>query len=184
MAPVAARPASCRLGLVPIMLVCAIASCLTPAPARGATASAQATVNVVSSLRITKNQDLSFGTVVPSGSGGTVVLAPAGARTVSGGVSFSLADVGRQAKFTVTGDSNATYAISLPASITIQKNLLSGLLTGPGSMVVDGFTSDPAGTGQLVSGTQVLQIGATLHVAANQVPGAYSGLFNVTVEYN
>ena len=52
-------------------------------------------------------------------------------------------------------------------------------------MTAGTFTSNPSGTGALTSGTQDIAVGATLTVAAGQVPGVYtSGNFNVTVNYN
>ena len=52
-------------------------------------------------------------------------------------------------------------------------------------MTAGSFTSNPSGTGTLSSGTQNISVGATLTVAAGQVPGVYtSGNFSVTVNYN
>ena len=48
------------------------------------------------------------------------------------------------------------------------------------------FTSTPSATGALTAGTQTLNVGATLNVAAAQASGIYvSGTpFTVTVVYN
>jgi len=53
-------------------------------------------------------------------------------------------------------------------------------------MTIDAFTSNPSGTGALTAGSQVLTVGATLNVGANQVTGAYTNAtgFDVTVNYN
>jgi hypothetical protein len=51
-------------------------------------------------------------------------------------------------------------------------------------MAVSTFTSNPSGTGTLTSGAQTLAVGATLTTVASQVSGAYTGTYNVTVEYN
>ena len=52
-------------------------------------------------------------------------------------------------------------------------------------MTATTFTSDPSGTGTLTGGTQTLNVGATLNVAAAQPAGTYvSGAFDVTVNYN
>jgi hypothetical protein len=83
------------------------------------------------------------------------------------------------ASFTVTGEGNSTYSITLPSSAIT--------LTSPsGTMSVQNFVSTPSNTGTLSSGTQEIKVGATLNVSAAQAAGTYtnaSGLF-VTVNYN
>lgn len=127
-------------------------------------------------LAIQKVYNLQFGSVAAGSIDGTVVMSPAGVRTASGGVTLSNVNHGTAASFSVTGDSNATYAITLPASVVLSN--------GSNTMVVDTFTSEPSGTGQLSSGSQTLRVGATLHVAADQAPGSYEGTFEVSVSYN
>jgi hypothetical protein len=52
-------------------------------------------------------------------------------------------------------------------------------------MEVDQFTSLPSETGRLDNGgRQTLFVGGTLNVNANQLYGDYTGILNVTVEYN
>ena len=54
-------------------------------------------------------------------------------------------------------------------------------------MTVDNFVSNPSGTGLLsASGSQTVNVGATLNVAANQVAGTYENTtdLKVTVNYN
>lgn len=121
---------------------------------------------------------LQFGQLVASASAGTVVLAPNGTATASGGVILGNAAGRAAASFTVTGNANATYAITLPStSVT--------LASGTDSMTLDSFTSNPSGTGMLSSGgSQALTVGATLHLGANQPAGSYSGSFSVVVVYN
>jgi len=83
------------------------------------------------------------------------------------------------ATFTVGGEPNATYAITLPDDVTVT-------LTGAGDpMAVTDFVSSPVGTGTLSGGgLQTLYVGATLNVGAAQVAGVYTGTFDVTVTYN
>jgi len=122
---------------------------------------------------------MDFGTIAESGAG-TVVLATDGSRSVTGGVSTLASGPGTAADFIVTGEPSATYAITLPASVS---------LTGPGpAMTADTFVSSPTPTGTLSAGpgTETILVGATLNVAAGQTAGAYTtaGTFNVTVNYN
>jgi hypothetical protein len=140
-------------------------------------AQASATANIVSSISISKTVDLQFGNVVSSTGASTVILSTAGVRTGTailgnGGTGATAAS------FAVTGDTTSSYAITLPSSAT--------LTTTPGAetMTVDGFNSNPTGTGILTSGSQNLLVGATLNVGAGQVAGAYAGTFNVSVAHN
>lgn len=143
-------------------------------------ANASVTVNLITPIAITKTVDMNFGNVAVSGTGGTVVLAPAGTRTSTGGVTLPVvAGTVTAASFTVTGLATYTFSISLPSSpITIT--------SGGNNMTVGTFTSDPATTGTLSGGTATLNVGATLTVGASQAAGTYtSGTpFTVTVNYN
>ena len=106
-------------------------------------------------------------------------MTPSGARTTSGNVVTLSADPGQAAQFLVSGDPSTTYAITLPVDGTVV------LSNGAIDMPVSGFVSDPAANGVLPgSGSQLLSVGATLHVAAGQPAGSYSGSFSVTVNYN
>jgi Domain of unknown function (DUF4402) len=127
-------------------------------------------------ISVVKNADMGFGSLGTSASPGTAVLnATTGVVTVTGGV-VNLGGTQTAASFTVSvpPPGNPSYTIVLPTSVT---------LTGPGAatMSVDTFTSNPAccaGFGR----SQTVTVGATLHVAANQAGGDYSGtaLFVVT----
>lgn len=147
---------------------------------QAATASANATATVVTPISITKQADLQFGKFIAGGSGGTVVITPAGSRSATAGVTlYAPGSVQTAAAFNVTGDGSSTYAITLPADGTI--TLSDG---ASNTMAVSSFTSNPSGTGTLTAGNQTLDVGATLVVAANQAAGSYTGSFNVSVDYN
>jgi hypothetical protein len=147
-----------------------------------ATASSNATI--VAPISMTKNVDMNFGTAaVSTGTGGRVILAPAGTRTTAGGGGVTLpSSTGTvtAASFTVAGAPGYTYSISLPSSAVI---------TGPGAatMTVNSFTSIPSATGTLsAGGTQSLNVGATLNISPAQVAGTYTNAtaVPVTVNYN
>ena len=146
-----------------------------------ATASASATI--VTPISIAKTADLDFGNVAVNASqNGSVVLAPAGTRTATGGVTLpATAGAPAAASFTVSGEASYTYAITLPsAPITLADN-------NSNSMSAGAFTSSPSATGTLsASGSQTLTVGATLEVTAGQAAGTYSTAnnFEVTVNYN
>lgn len=146
-----------------------------------ATATATATANILTAISISKTVDMNFGNVaVSAGSGGTVVLDPAGTRTATGGVTLpATTGTVTAASFTVTGEGSYTYAITLPAEA-------HSIASGANTMTVSSFTSTPSGTGTLSSGTQTLTVGATLNVSAAQATGLYVSAvgFSVTVNYN
>jgi hypothetical protein len=146
------------------------------------TASASATATIVAPIAITKTVDMNFGNIAVSTSAGTVVLAPAGTRTNTGGVSFP-ASTGTvaAASFNVTGEGSYTYAITLPSG-----NYTITRVSSSETMTVNTFVSNPSGTGTLTSGSQTLNVGATLNVSGSQVAGEYTNAtgFDVTVNYN
>jgi hypothetical protein len=167
-----------RIKLTAITLLLAGFSTATFAQA---TATATATATIVTPISITKTVDMNFGNVaVQTGTGGTVVMTPAGVRSTTGGVTLpSTIGTVAAASFTVNGQGAYTYAITLPSTALT-------LTSGANTMTATVFTSTPSATGALTAGTQTLNVGATLNVAAAQPAGVYvSGTpFNVTVNYN
>ena len=150
--------------------------------ALGAKASSSATANIVTPIAITKVADLLFGNVaVDAATGGTVVLEPNGNRTVTLGVTLpATAGTHNPASFTVGGTAGYTYYVTLPIAGT---NLQMTHGTSD-HMTIGTFTSSHASTDNV--GTQVLTVGATLNVGANQAAGMYTidAPFYVTVNYN
>jgi len=150
-------------------------------------ATSPATATIIAPIAIANTVVLDFGAAVASAAIGTVTMAPDNTRTAGGGVTLHPSDVGSAAVFTVTGQPNFNYSITLPAGAT---TITDG---GVNSMTVTNWTSNPAaGNNGVLDGTgnQVLAVGARLNVSANQVPGAYSsqsaggsGPFTVTVNY-
>ena len=144
-------------------------------------ATATASATIVTPIAIANATDMDFGNVAVSASLGTVVIAPAGARSVTGGVTLpAVTGTVTAASFDVTGQANFTYSISLPAAATT-------IASGANTMTVDNWTSSPTPTGTLDgTGAQTLSVGATLNVAAGQAAGAYTSAapFTVTVNYN
>ncbi|MDB5196289.1 MAG: YapH protein [Flaviaesturariibacter sp.] len=125
---------------------------------------------------------MDFGNIVAGSMPGSITLAPAGNRTSTNGASLpSNAGTISVASFKVSGEFNYSYTITLPQTVVLSRQ------AGNETMLVDGFQSFPSGTGTLnASGSQVLNIGATLHTDANQPTGHYTTLspFEVVVNYN
>ena len=146
-----------------------------------AQASASATVTtratVIDPIKIDKTVDLDFGNVVSAYNPGSVILSPDGSR-VAYGVQISNSFPGNvnPAEAVVTHGNN-NYSITLPESFTLYN------LDNPDQkVIIDQFTVQP----EEGAVTDIIKIGATLNLKANQLSGFYtnSSGFNVTVSYN
>ena len=152
-------------------------------------APATASVNILSPLSINEGTAMNFGNVVSSSALGTVVLAPGGARTVTGGAgTMGQAGTVTAASFAVKGQARATYSVGLP--VLPVWLIADGL---PLAMAVTTFTSSLTAeneitgqwSGQLnTAGTGTFNVGATLNVLPNQASGLYTGTYSVLIAYN
>jgi hypothetical protein len=151
-----------------------------------ASTTANSSANIILPITVLKTADLSFGNIAVGATGGTVIMTPLAARSITGQV--KLPDVKgtvTAASFTIGGEGASAYTITLPSSSIIYT---SG---NAQQMTIDAYTSSlgvsnigaisgSAGT----TGTQVVTVGATLNVSDAQTAGSYSGTFAVTVNYN
>lgn len=167
--------------LVNVFLISVVLMALSLSVQAQVSATATASATIVTPIAIANAADMDFGNVAVSAALGTVVLDPAGARSVTGGATLpAVTGTVTAASFDVTGQANFTYSITLPGAATT-------ITSGANTMTVDNWTSTPTPTGTLdAGGAQTLSVGATLNVAAGQASGAYiSGTpFTVTVNYN
>lgn len=142
------------------------------------TATVNSTAIIVEPIEITKNVDLHFGNVISSYNPGTLILSPEGNRTAYG-VQLSPANPGQvSAAEAIVKHGNYNYSILLPDNFTLYNE------NNPNQvLIIDRFTVMPAVTGESID---ILKIGATLNLEANQSSGIYtnSSGFNVTVTYN
>lgn len=138
-------------------------------------ASSTATANVLAPMAILEVVALDFGDISVDANPGTVqVVVADGTRAVTGGASISVSDAGNRGSYTVTGAGNRTYSISIPDTTLI----------GGGAPMPVTFTHDAGGTPTLTTGADAFLVGGTIAIAGSQVPGAYSGTYTVTVNYN
>jgi hypothetical protein len=146
----------------------------TPLAAQNS-ASANVTATVQQPITVTKNSDLSFGSVFP-------------------GLDKSIAvTAGGAAKFTVSGQSSTpvNLTFSLPSTITSSGNSMTvGTWVGhfSGTDQTTGgtsFTPSASATAATLSGTGALfvYIGATVQPTVSQASGSYSGSMTMTVVY-
>jgi hypothetical protein len=166
--------------LVALLLVGFSANAIAANPSVSKTATATAVI--VTPIGMTKTADLSFGNIVASAAGGTLVVSTSGGTTYTGVSAPSAAGTITAASFDVTGAAGMTYAITLPSTFTLSDGASH-------SMSVGTFT-DAAASGTLGTlsgtGTQTINLGATLTVGASQVAGTYTNAADctVTVNYN
>jgi hypothetical protein len=139
-------------------------------------ASASVTATVQQPITVTKNNDLSFGSVFP-------------------GVNKAIAVTdGGAAKFTVAGQANTpvNLTFTLPATIANGGNNLTinswtgqyNILDAPtGGTTFTPSTSATTATLSLVGGALYVYVGATAAPTASQAAGSYSGSMTMTVVY-
>ena len=149
-------------------------------------AQGEAEAIVLRPLSFFKVNDLDFGSIIASGTSGTVRLAPDGSRTRTGGVTLA-GNGGEPARFAGLGTPNRQVNISLGSN--------SIWITGPGNrMRVRDFEIGSTPTAILSTtptrfsiasalGNYNFPVGGTLEVGANQTPGDYSGTFTITLNY-
>lgn len=154
---------------------------LSPFAAGAQTASTTASVNIENyPLNIIKLRDLNFGSVIPSaGIDGTMTVSPSGTPSTTGGVIYRLNSGYEQASYAVSGVPAASFSVTVaPTTITLSSprgTLTVGniALNQATPIVLDGST-----------GMTYFTLGATLFVNSGQLPGNYTGTFDVTVAYN
>ena len=171
------------------LIIAALASAVATGALAQATSSqtTTSTGTIFQPIVLAKNSDLSFGTVVrPAASTGTVVIAAAdGARTLTGAGALitgpgSQATPGR-ATYTVTGEGGQAFSITVPANFNMTRvggsETLAVTLT---STATSGTLSGALGS----AGTLAFGVGGSIPLANTTATGAYTGTFQVTVQYN
>jgi Domain of unknown function (DUF4402) len=165
----------------------ALAAALVASPAMADTEVATAEITIVRPLSFVIDDNLDFGNVIRGTTAGTVVVAPNGARTSTGGVILANGGGHKAASFAGMGTNNQRVDVSLGSN--------SILIVGPGlPMRVHTFVIGSTPTAVLTTNPQrfrinsatgvfAFPIGATLDVAANQAPGKYTGTWNITLNY-
>jgi opacity protein-like surface antigen len=166
-----------------LLLAAAAAAITTPAVAApvAAPTPANGKALILIPLTLTKINDLSFGSVIPSSSSGVVTInATTGARTFAGGVTGVASAAGNRAYFGGAGTPNQQVIMTMnpPAQLTSTTNASDTIdvlaLTMDGSAI---RTIDP------VSHAFFVGIGGTVQIAADPPEGLYQAPFDVTANY-
>ncbi len=143
--------------------------------ANAATTSASMTLDIGTAFSIVKTSDLTFGSILLPGTNGTLVIAPDGTASATGGV-LAPGTGASAAGFSVTGPAGNAYTITLPAS--------SIITDGVTNLTVDAYTHDAGTTPTLDgAGEAAFNVGATVNVTAIATVGTYSGTFEVIADY-
>lgn len=157
-------------------MIAVIAAPAYAAPGNTATAAGDASARVVLPLTIVHDigSVLHFGTMT-AGTGGTVQVAIDGTGVATGNVNLLPSDNTTADSFTVSGESNRTFAI-----VTTD----SSVVDGANSMAFTTVPSTGATSALDAAGDLILTVGGELTVSDSQAAGFYTGTYDVTVTYN
>ena len=173
----------------PYAWLAALVACWAAAsPAQAATGTGEGRAVIIRPATLVNTGPLSFGNLISGPTPGTATVSPAGARSTTGGVT-PVGGTVSAAAFTAMNDSggwlNLLRIIRPTSPITLTR------VGGGATMTVDNFTLS-VGNGLFGSGWYFVPsntvftftVGGRLSVAANQMPGTYTGTFEITVDYN
>lgn len=136
------------------------------------TASANATVNIVSPLQLVNNTGLDFGTIVGPFAGQVVHVDTTGARNCAG---LTCSGSPTAAAFTLTGTAGQAVTLTIPNSVTLN--------SGANTLNVDLSGDKPANPTLDATGKATFAVGGKLTIPAGTVDGVYSNTFDVTANY-
>jgi hypothetical protein len=175
-----------RLNYLSISLVCLLlitggnvtAQVTPPVNANG-----QIFAEIVSVYSASQTSQMNFGKFSPGPQGGQIILTPESTISVMGSVYKGIGNH-NSASFYLTGDVDATYSISLPASPVVLTHVSDAK-----TMLVEGWVSIPSpsiGAGKLQKGFQVVYVGATLKVGTpyDNPVGIYTGSYSITFDFD
>ena len=163
-------------------MACALAAFTGPAFAAPSSASmsGSAQASILTPLAIVPVNTLSFGQLTRPTAAGTVVMAPSGTITTTGGVSTSTAIAQTTTRgpgtFLLVGEAGRLFTIDLPTVAILRQGTRNMRLSAFRSSWTPGDVFSP-------TRTYVLSVGATLNVGGNQTIGTYTGTYAVTVTY-
>lgn len=141
---------------------------------------------IVTPLSFQEVESLHFGSILASNAAGTVTIAPNGTRTRTGGITLA-GGTPHPANFAGMGSPNQRVDISLGANAiwiygTGVRMRVRNFIIGSTPTAV--LTTTPRRFRiASVNGIFNFPVGATLDVGASQLPGIYTGTWNITLNY-
>lgn len=148
---------------------------LTVPCAQANTATGQAHAEIVRSIELSETQAMNFGKIALNGGAADIVKLNTNGSISSSSANLISGSTVQNAIFSTNGSPNSVVSVSFE----------DGFLTGAGSAIsLKNFTHN-AGATPTLSGAGILTfaVGADLHINENQDTGAYSGTYQVTVNY-
>lgn len=140
---------------------------------------ATGTANIILPVTVAKLNDMDFGCITVTTAGTAILDSTTGAVTTTGGVLFA-GCLPHAAQFAAVSPSKTVVQIKLP-----NKGTTLTRVGGTETMTLDTWTMNGTQTRNVVAHEELaFQVGATLHVNANQTEGTYTGTFDVTLNYN
>lgn len=138
---------------------------------------------IISVFSATETSQMNFGRFTPGYQGGEIILTPESTISVLGSVQAGLG-MHNAASFSITGDPNASFTVSLPDEPVVLKHVSTAK-----TMIIDEWMSTPnpgTGAGILFNGEQIVYVGATLKVGSleDNPVGTYAGTYTVTFDFN
>jgi hypothetical protein len=170
----------------PILLAAAFAALFVPAAAVasppqqfGPDKNSTGAAKIILPAQITKLYDMDFGFVTVTGAGTAIVDSNTGNVTTTGGVLFA-GGLPHAALFEAVSPSKTVVHVRLP-----NKGVNLTRVGGTETITLDSWTMNGSATRNVTAHeTFQFAVGGTIHVAANQVEGTYTGTFAVTIDYN
>lgn len=156
----------------------AIVACLSSAPALAGTATAKAGAITLRKLSILNLSDLDFATNIAGTAAGTVTIDPEDDTRANTGGTIAAGGAPQAAKFYTYGGPLQNLQVNRGALPVLTR------VGGGATMNVTGLTlNGPVLRFLNAAGLLDLRVGGTLAVGANQLPGAYTGTFQIIVTY-
>lgn len=143
-----------------------------------ATASFTASVTIVEPLKVKTLSNLNF-SEVRAGTGGVVTLTSDGSREGFGGVEFGEGINTSPASFTISGTPGTMVNLQLPQGEFLLTN-------GEQTITIKDFTSNWSRINRLKEEQNILKIGASIVVDAEQEPGNYTTIqpLEIIIDYD
>ena len=144
-----------------------------------ANATGNASANIVTPLSVVETTAMNFGSISPDSLVATTVVLDEVTGVAASTDGAGVLGGSNAGVFTVSGSGALAIAVTYSAGDVLSCDTPGCVFP---DMPIGTFTDDAATN--LVGGSEVFNVGATLSVGANQGVDTYSGTFTVTVNYN
>jgi spore coat protein U-like protein len=176
---------------------CAVLALAALVPVRALaqdTATATIQTAILDAGSIAKIADMNFGKIAQANVAGTVVMTPQASPTCTASALIIRTGVCKAAAFTIRGKRNervrirenngGVVTLTGPAGATLTMDTMTIGVTG--MVANNGGNGWDFGNWKITdpSGITNFYIGGTLHMAAAQTPGVYTGTINIQIQFN